>query len=260
VGPGDVAFHKHVRPAPWLAAVGTLTAVVTSLYLARRSDRQHLEVRVGLAKTPILPGVSDATEFYLAPGEAPTDLLVVTITNVGRRTATLSVIYWRPVPWRRRGFIWTPPPSHSRFPITLADGESVSYRWAVKGLVDNLSEMFGDEFADITGAIRLWLLRLCVGTSTGNVFRQRPEKELRQLFRKLREREVPLNQPQVQINGETQGASLSSKVSRNGLQDVLLPERRTDHAFESEWTEHMDRHEMRGCATLFFYHTVNFGA
>jgi hypothetical protein len=40
--------------APWLSAIGTLTAVAVSLYLARRSDRQKLEVRVGLRNVAVL--------------------------------------------------------------------------------------------------------------------------------------------------------------------------------------------------------------
>jgi hypothetical protein len=51
---------------------------------------------------------------------------------------------------------------------------------------------FRAQFTGFYGSIRLWLLRVCVTTSTGEVFRCKPEKELRELVRKIAEGRQPL--------------------------------------------------------------------
>jgi hypothetical protein len=180
--------------APWAAAIATFSAVAVSLHLARRSDRQKLEVRVGLRNVGVMPQrlIKDKPyTFFSRPhviSDVPPDLIVVSVTNVGRRTAKVTQIYWRA--GRGTSFIWIPLSNDYSFdfPTPLADGDSAFYSWPLAGgggFERNFSKSFGDEFAGWRGAVRLWRLRLCVSTSTGDVFRERPEKELRQLFWKL---------------------------------------------------------------------------
>jgi hypothetical protein len=182
--------------APWFSAVGTLTAVAISLYLARRSDLQKLEMRVGLRNVGVIPGhlLKDKPyTFFLRPNvisNQPPDLLVVSVTNVGRRTARLTHIYWQA--GRGTNFLWTPMRNDYSFDFPpkepLADGEQAFYSWPLAGhggLNRNFRQSFDATFDGWKGAWRLWRLRLCVATSTGDVFRQKPEKELLQLFKKL---------------------------------------------------------------------------
>lgn len=55
----DVEFWKFINTfAPWLSALGTIAAVVVSLYLARRDKSIRLEVSAGhrLLATPGVKG------------------------------------------------------------------------------------------------------------------------------------------------------------------------------------------------------------
>src|SRR5688572_17908988 len=69
--------------ATWLSAIGTIAAVVVALYLARARDRITLRLH---AYTILLfsPGNDEVPEF-----------VSIEVTNVGRRTATVSQIGWR---------------------------------------------------------------------------------------------------------------------------------------------------------------------
>ena len=145
--------------APWLAALGTLAAVATSLYLARRADRVTLEVRVGVRLLMVKGGGS---------GHG-TELIWVNVTNLGRRAATLTNLCWRPVPWRKAGFGWHAPENaySSQFPITLTDGQSAYYAMPTSEFLNlkNVSEFAHKIFSGPDGWLRLRLLRFQVFTS-----------------------------------------------------------------------------------------------
>src|SRR2546428_351481 len=80
----DRQFWTFVNSfAPWLSAVGTICAVITALYLARRGDRIRLRVRCGIRIVVAQGG---------RPGSAP-QYVNLEVTNVGRRTATITTLY-----------------------------------------------------------------------------------------------------------------------------------------------------------------------
>ena len=163
--------------APWLAALGTLAAVVTSLYLARRADRIVLEVRVGIRLLAVRGG---------RPGHG-TELLWVNITNLARRSATLTTLHWRPVPWRKAGFLWLAPENSysSPFPITLTDGQSANYAIPTSYFRKNFAGFARETFSGFGGWIRLRFLRFQVFTSTGRSFTVKPEKPVLQQLRAI---------------------------------------------------------------------------
>lgn len=165
--------------APWASAIGTIIAVVTSLYLARRSDRQKLEVPIGLRIVPHL--------------DVPRhEVLWVGITNVSRRTTTITLLYLQPVPWRKRSFPLIPVQGSAytaSLPTTLDDGKAADYMWP-RFMLEETFKHCGDEFTGWWGAVRLHLMCLCVATSTGLVFRRKPEKELLQLFKELAKKPI----------------------------------------------------------------------
>jgi hypothetical protein len=158
--------------APWLSALGTFTAVWVSLYLARKTNRADLILSFGIR----FLGVSD-----------PESRVVVSlsITNVGLRSATVNKIFFRALPWRKRGSVWVPPRNaySSAFPITLADGQSANYFSAVPEFERAFAEGFSNELQGFPGRpIRMRLLRIYVGTSTGDLFHQKPEQSLLRLM------------------------------------------------------------------------------
>jgi hypothetical protein len=168
--------------APWMSAFGTLAAVVTSLYLARRTDRIRLKLDIGIR----ILSVQGA-----GPGHG-TQLVFLCVTNIGRRTATVTHLYWKPVPWRKSGILWIAPQNiySSVFPITLADGQSANYASPLEDFRQNFSSHAKTHFAGVAGAVRLHLTRMCVGTSTGEVFRTKLEEPLRKLFRGMARRKA----------------------------------------------------------------------
>ena len=69
--------------APWFAAIGTLAAVIVSLYLARQDRRIKLMVSAGHRKM-VTPGKQ---------GKHP-DYIVISVTNVGHREAQVTGLGW----------------------------------------------------------------------------------------------------------------------------------------------------------------------
>ena len=169
--------------AAWFSALATFAAVVVALYLARKGNRIELEVRAGLRKVAFLGGSPQT----VGVPENPPELVWIGVTNVGRRSANINLLYWKPLPWRKRSLAWYPRDRRysSGFPITLADGESANYAFEVPDFFEKNQKLFRNEFLGLSGAIKLRLLRVYVGTSTGDVFRCKPEKELRQLVRQI---------------------------------------------------------------------------
>jgi len=161
--------------APWLAAVGTLAAVATSLYLARRADRIFLEVRVGIRILAVRGG----------GGDHGTELIWVNITNLARRSAILTTLCWRPVPWSKAGAVWHAPENQysSAFPITLTDGQSAYYAMPTPDFRKNFAGFARQTFRGPIGWARLRLLRFQVFTSAGPSFTAKPEKEVLQQLR-----------------------------------------------------------------------------
>ncbi len=160
--------------APWLAALGTLMAVVVSLYLARRGERVQLKVSAGL--WTMAGGDDHGKRFFL-----------VDITNLGRRTATIIKLYWKPIPWRKSGVVQIAPTNKysSQFPITLADGQRAMYMFPAVEYEADLSRHARILLPGFLRRSPIGFLRFCVETSTGHSFKATPRKDLWELVRKL---------------------------------------------------------------------------
>ncbi len=95
--------------AAWFSAFATLAAVVVVLYLARKGNRIELEVRAGIRNVGRVTGPGDRCVLLrvgvkVDTPENPLQVVWVGITNIGRRSATITHIYLRPLPWRKRVF------------------------------------------------------------------------------------------------------------------------------------------------------------
>lgn len=163
--------------APWLSAMGTLIAVITSLYLARRGDRLALKISLGVRMIAVRGGGPEHGK----------EVIWLSATNVGRRAATITNLHWQPFPWRKQGLIWLVPENaySSTFPITLTDGQMANYVLESNKFRKNFIDFARAHYVGIFGLLWLRLLRIKVYTSTGAVFGAKPEKPLRQLLRAL---------------------------------------------------------------------------
>lgn len=162
--------------APWLAAMGTTAAVVTSLYLARRAEQIRLEIQAG-------------ERIVVQEGDNPENrpsLFWVNATNLGRRQATITTLYWKPCRLVSPSLIWIPPRNRYSFqlPATIEDGASASWATPIQDLEANLAEDARRIFSGVLGDFWLWWTRFCVVTSTGQEFGSRLEKPLRARLRR----------------------------------------------------------------------------
>ena len=159
--------------AGWVEALGTIGAVIVSLYLSTRDRRQSLRVTC-------------TRSVVLAPGAAwaqGTECVWAEVTNSGRRQVTVTHLYWR-LPFRKWSGLWLPPRDEwsSELPVTLTDGQSA--RWLITG--EQFANATCPAFAPLsTGALwrfRLRSLRLCVMPSTGSTASGRPDRAVRVLI------------------------------------------------------------------------------
>jgi hypothetical protein len=120
------------------------------------------------------------------PGHG-TRVVMVSVTNLGRRPATINHFYWKWRPLRRSGIVWIPPQNQfsRECPITLADGQSAQWALPLDEFNKNFASMALEHFSGRMGSVRSRFARLCVYTSTGKTFCVRVERELRDHLRAL---------------------------------------------------------------------------
>src|SRR4029078_4627353 len=81
--------------APWLSAIGTISAVIVSLYFSTKSRRIDLKV--------------DAVLNTIVPQGMPNrDYVTISVVNMGHRAATITNIGWRIGFFRKRHFVQVP--------------------------------------------------------------------------------------------------------------------------------------------------------
>jgi len=160
--------------AAWLAALATTAAVVTSLYLARKGERIRLELSVGVWR--IAGGPDHGRDFVL-----------VTVTNLARRQAMLSHLYWKFQPWKRGAVVWIAPQNaySSPFPTSLSDGQSATYAFPMEEFERSFSAYAKAAFSDQFGWLKLRFARFYVRTSTGHAFKAKFRKELRDTLARM---------------------------------------------------------------------------
>ncbi|HEY9157515.1 hypothetical protein [Candidatus Binatus sp.] len=161
--------------AGWLSAVGTLLAVIVSLYLSRRDSRIRLHVNVGIRKIFIGTGkhvVKNAPDF-----------IVIAVTNVGRRTANVTGLFWKN--WLiRRQYLYQIPgeaPLSAQIPAKLGDGDEADFTVSLEAFAaTNDPGEFARRCLPRPRILTARFLRMQVRTSTRHTFSVAIEKELRQ--------------------------------------------------------------------------------
>ena len=170
-----------------LAALGTFLAVWVALHIANQ-DRRII----------LLPRVDLATRY-------DGDVVRITVTNIQRRTARFTTVYWKVGIFKRGLFylsVADPLRGSSGLEIELHDGEQAQYDIAVIGRKGNspyaegpvysfnqilIQRLIGCYPRVSRGILRkLWLRWMKVGveTTTGKKFEHRIDRRLRQWLSK----------------------------------------------------------------------------
>lgn len=156
--------------AGWLSAIGTLLAVIVSLYLARRDSRIRLKTSVGRRK-------------IFTTGPAPPegkDSIIIAVTNVGRRVTTVTGLFWKNRLVRNAYAMQNPgrAPLSAQIPIRLQDGDEADFTVVLKDFAINDPAVFV-RMLPWPRSLTVRFLRMQLRTSTGEIFRARIEKSLR---------------------------------------------------------------------------------
>lgn len=163
----DVEFWRFVNSfAPWLSAIGSLSAVAFALYLARQDKRVRLDVSVG-HRILVTQGVEGPHPSYLA----------IKITNIGHREAQISNLTWKTGIFRKAHAIQTisRDDMSSAMPVRLKDGEEANYFVRLDDEHDWLGK-FIEDFLPNKYWLRLKLARFRVHTTIGSEFSTKLEK------------------------------------------------------------------------------------
>ena len=151
--------------APWFSAIGTVSAVILSLKLARKDRNVKLKVSAG-HRVLIAQGVSERPEY-----------LSIRVVNIGHRDAQIINIGWKAGIFKKRHAIQIldSNTSSSELPVRLKDGEEATY---LISLSDNWLSEFSNTMLKPATFFQMYFLKLQVTTSLGDVYESRLEKNL----------------------------------------------------------------------------------
>jgi hypothetical protein len=164
----------------WAGAAATFSAVLVSLRLARRAERPRLLVTIDERVLVDPSNVRDPGNVRL---EDFPDVIVLTVINVGVTRVRVNSVGWHWFLIRGKGALQNPPEiserSHAQWPTVLEHGDQL--QWVLSlDLVGTISRnMLAENW---WWQLKLRLLCVTVGTSTGNSFRGRLGPTLRQTF------------------------------------------------------------------------------
>ena len=155
--------------APWLAALGTITVVIVTLYFARRDKRIRLEVSAGVRLT-VTPGVNEKYPEYLQ----------IRIVNMGHREAQVTSIGWKIGLFKKKLAVQITIKDglSSDIPVRLKDGEEASYYIPIDDDTEWI-QGFANDFLNRNIKFRSRFISVCAYTSVGSSFESRIEKGLR---------------------------------------------------------------------------------
>jgi hypothetical protein len=165
--------------AAWLAALGTISAVVTALYLAQRDNRIRLRVSAGIRQLILEGG---------GPGSG-TEFVSIDIVNVGRRVGVVTGVSWK-FGWFSKGAYLQVPPSNlysDQFPKKLADGDRAALMIPLTSFRENFRAAAHKQLKAPWKHLRAHSLRVIAHTSAREDARARAEKELSQEVLRLAE-------------------------------------------------------------------------
>ena len=158
----------------WLASIGTVSAVVTSLWLANRQGKIHLGIVAGHRKL-VTPGSKDIS-----------DLCMIRIVNKGTRPAKITGIGWECGRFKKKIHLiqMFGTPDSDSIPKTLQEGEEGAFlihfhqdKSDKDWIVSLPKELTKHSERGINN------LKVCVSTSVGQSFKVQAENGLKDELR-----------------------------------------------------------------------------
>lgn len=156
--------------APWLSAIGTILAVIVSLYLARRDKLIKLKVSAG-HRLFISPGMR---------GQYP-EFLYISVVNKGFQEAQLTNIGWKIGLFKKQHAIQSIIQNDgisSSMPIRLKNGEEAKY-FIPLNEETNWINNFVEQFLKSNHRRRINHIRIQAFTSIDKVFESKIDKSLK---------------------------------------------------------------------------------
>lgn len=164
--------------ADWLSGLGTLAAVWVALHLARRDDSVRLRISGGIWHL-FQRGVSDWRE----------EVVNVNITNIGRRPATVTHVWWEVGLVRKVKYLWVIGDTSLfgvKLPVKLEDGEEATIGFPLKQFDGNIAKWVSDSrLTGLLGCLRRRRIRVCASTTANCTFRRVINKDLRDRVKDL---------------------------------------------------------------------------
>ena len=160
----DETMQLWTALGTWFAAVGTISATVVALWLARRAERVKLKASVGIR------WVIDT------PPDKPREILECQVTNLGERPVTVTETGWffgKKESWPY-AIQLLGPSSPDKYPKRLEHGETAWF-WIDFAESPNWKEDF---VTDMQGDTSLECLRAYIATSVGRSHYFVPEETL----------------------------------------------------------------------------------
>lgn len=163
----DLAFWSML--GTWLASIGTIAAVITSLYLARKNEKVNLLITSNLI-------------FLLTSGREYSDddqYIHIEVTNNGNKPITIQNIGWQMTKDRAFFVPINPNPINTPLPKMISYGEVV--RWAIE--VSAVKNIWGPDLIRDgikRKDIKNW--KIVVSLTTGEKFLVKPDQRIIELI------------------------------------------------------------------------------
>jgi hypothetical protein len=164
-------FQLWTLIGTWVASIGTISAVIASLYFAYNQNRINLKITVGHRQ--VVSGLTKNTP----------DFCIINVVNIGSKPAKIIGVGWRAGCFKNKvSFIQLfKTPGYDDVPKVLAEGEDATF-WVPFNLNGDEKDWIHRFPKSVTEKSKrnLKSLKLWVHTSHGQTFTVKPERGLLQ--------------------------------------------------------------------------------
>lgn len=157
--------------APWFSAIGTLLAVMVSLYFSYSSRKISLMISASIF------------EFFQEGTQETEDYILIQITNTSYKDVIVKNFNWEFGLFKKRyimtGFKTVDQTKSTPLPAKLKEGEMAQIAIKIIDKEDNYLEKFYKESLKDSSFINIHTLKINVYPSIGKCFKQKIDKTLK---------------------------------------------------------------------------------